>query len=94
MEAALEMIDGPTELAVDLVPTVDQAEPAATYADWRPEGTRVIACRIANDLYRDPRRYESREEALRALTAEFGPPVEVNAVPGRLFVRVRKKRVS
>lgn len=88
-EADLEVVDGPTQAAVDRVPQADQDVPVATYADWLPDTTRVITCRIANDLYPGTR-YESRREALKAVTELYGRPVEENYVPGRAFFRVRK----
>lgn len=84
---ALELVDGPAAITQDHVPSVDQAVPVATYADWRKEDTRVIACRIANDLYRDER-FESREEAKATIQLRHGRILEENYVPGRAFFRV------
>lgn len=88
-EAALEVFDGPTELAADHVPTVDQESPFASYRDWKTEDTRVVSCRIANDTY-PGRRYDTREEALRDTQRAHGRILEANYVPGRAFFRVRK----
>ncbi len=89
-ETTLEAIDGPTEVAKDLVPCVDQEVPTATYQDWLPEETIVLTCRIANDLYKG-KRFESRGAAWRAVTREHGPILEANYTPGRAFFRVRRK---
>ena len=86
--AALELLDGPADLAEDFVPTLDAAEPVATYQTWRREDTRVISCRIGNDLYLKDERFETREEALRTITKRHGKVVEANYVPGRAFFRV------
>lgn len=88
-EDELLVIDGPTHTASDFIPTADQDKPVASYPDWRPGDTRVITCRIANDVY-PGKRYESRDEALRAVTKAHGPVLEANYVPGRAFLRVRK----
>ncbi len=87
VEAALEVIDGPAELAEDLVPTVDQDSPVATYCDWRKEDTRIVTYRVANDVYPGIRA-DSREAAVRACVETFGPILEANYVPGRAFFRV------
>lgn len=89
VEAGLEMLDGPTELAVDHIPTVDQAEPVASYSDWNKADTRLIVCRISNDVY-PGERFESREEAVRVIGARHGRILEANYVPGRAFFRVKK----
>lgn len=88
-EAALEVFDGPTELAADHVPTVDQETPFASYRDWKSEDTRVVSCRIANDTY-PGRRYNSREEAISDIKRSYGRILEANYVPGRAFFRVYK----
>lgn len=88
--AALELIDGPVQHAPrDFVPTVDQEEPAASYADWTKDQTVIITCRIANDLYKG-RRFESRDEAVQTVQREYGRILEANYIPGRAFLRVMK----
>lgn len=89
VEGFMEVVDGPSELAVDRVPTADAVVPLATYPDWRPEETRIVRCRIANDVYPGDR-YESRPEARDAVTAKHGPILEANYVPGQAFFRVRR----
>lgn len=88
-----EILEGITEVAPDLVPTLDQEEPLATYPDWKREDTQVITCRIGNDAYPGVR-YESRDEALAATKLLYGRVLEVNAVPGRLFIRVPRTNVK
>ncbi len=89
-EVSLEVLDGPTDPALDLVPTADQDIPVATYSDWTPAGTRIVTCRIANDQY-PGERFESRGEAYRAVEGQHGRILEANYVPGRAFFRVRKR---
>ena len=89
-EAALEMLDGFAETVTDYVPTMDQAEPVATHKDWVASQTRVISCRIANDLYMKDERFESRPEAYAAITKRYGRILEANYVPGRAFFRVKR----
>jgi hypothetical protein len=89
-EDPLEILDGPTELAPPVrIPTVYSNEPTATYHDWRPADTRVITCRIGNDLY-PGERFESRDEALEAVKLRYGRVLEANYVPGRAFFRVQR----
>lgn len=88
VQAALEVLDGPSETTQDYVPSLDQEVPVATHRDWRPEETRVISCRISNDLYMKDERFESREEARRAIARRHGRILEANYVPGRAFFRV------
>lgn len=85
----MEVLDGPAELAPDLVPTVDQETPVATYQDWRREDTFVVQCAIANSTFPGTR-YETRDEALRAVAKKHGRILEANYTPGRAFFRVRK----
>lgn len=87
-QGALEMLDGLTETSADVVPTLDSKEPAASYKDWDPAATRIIACRIANDLYLRDERFESRDEARAAIQLRHGRILEANYVPGRAFFRV------
>lgn len=87
----LEAIDGPTILAVKELPTIDSEEPSNSYEDWKPEDTKIVVCRIANDKYPGVF-YETREEALNATTCMHGRILEANYVPGRAFFRVRKAR--
>lgn len=87
--AALELFDGPTELAVDHVPTADQTDPVATYTDWRTEDTRVVTCTIGEAPYRGER-FDTREAARHAIEARHGRILEANYVPGRAFFRVLK----
>jgi hypothetical protein len=88
-EAGMEMLDGPTETAHDFIPTLDQDAPVASYTDWRKEDTRIVTCRIANDVY-PGERFDTREEAHRAITRRHGKILEANYTPGRAFFRVRK----
>lgn len=85
------MLDGFTDAAQDHVPTMDQETPVASHPDWTRENTRVISCRIANDLYTKDERFETRAEAYAAITKRHGKIVEANYVPGRAFFRVRRK---
>jgi hypothetical protein len=89
-QAALEVLDGISDAAVDVVPTMDQEHPVATHCDWLRSETRVITCRIANDLYMKDERFETRPEAYAAITKRHGKIVEANYVPGRAFFRVRR----
>lgn len=82
-------VDGPPEVASHPLPTVDSAVPLATYPDWDPDDTRVVVCRIGNDIYPGPR-YESRDAARAAVEAQHGRILEANYVPGRAFFRVRR----
>jgi hypothetical protein len=88
---ALEMLDAPGEYAVDRVPTVDADVPLATYRDWDPKDTRIVTCRIGNDLYPRDERFESRDEAYKAVERRHGRILEANYAPGRAFFRVRRK---
>lgn len=85
----LEVVDGLTEVQPSRVPTLEQDAPVADYPDWRPEDTRIVQCRIANDVYPGDR-YETRDEAVKAVTAKYGRVLEANYTPGRAFLRVRK----
>ena len=87
----MEVIDGPAEFATDFVPTVDQAEPVATYRDWNMEDTRVVTYSIRNDVYKG-RPADSREQALADCRLVFGRVLEANYMPGRAFFRVFKVR--
>ena len=89
MREALEAVDGPTDTEPDFVPTADQSIPLATYPDWVPGETRIIQCRIGNDLYSGDR-YESRDEARAATELKYGKVLEANYTPGRAFFRVRR----
>lgn len=78
-----------TVMAQDVVPTVDEAEPVATYPDWRKEDTVVLTYRIGNDIY--PGKFaETREEAKADATLIHGRVLEENYVQGRAFFRVLK----
>ena len=79
--------DGPAETTVHRVPTADQSVPVADYPDWTVFNTRIVTCRIANDLYKDER-FETRDEALAAMKVRYGRVLEANYVPGRAFFRV------
>jgi hypothetical protein len=93
LEETMELIDGPTEMAPpEQIPHLSQDVPVATYRDWSPKDTRVITCRIANDIYPGTR-YESREEAKAAVELVHGKVLEANYVPGRAFFRVFKASV-
>ncbi len=86
----MELLDGPAEHAADdAIPTLDQAEPSASYKDWNPQDTRIITCRIANDVY-PGERFSSRDAALKAITERHGRVIEANYVPGRAFFRVKR----
>lgn len=89
LDAALEVLDGPSHTASDFIPTVHQTEPVATYRDWDPATTKVIRCCISNSLY-PGERYESRDEAYKAVQARHGRILEANYVPGQAFFRVKK----
>lgn len=89
----MEVLDGPAELAPDLVPGIDQEVPVATYCDWRREETFVVTCAISNSTFPGTR-YESRDEALRATMKKHGRILEANYTPGRAFFRVMKPRAS
>ena len=91
LEDDLEVVDGPTQVTPDHIPTADQQVPVATYVDWLPKDTQVVVCRIANDLY-PGKRYESRDAALVDVRRVYGRILEANYVPGRAFFRVRKVR--
>ena len=84
------MLDGFTETAQDHVPTMDQEAPVASHPDWVRSQTRVISCRIANDLYPKDERFETRADALAAITKRHGRILEANYVPGRAFFRVKR----
>ena len=88
-EAGMEVVDGPTEVAADRVPSINDEVPVATYADWRVEDTKVVSCRISNDVF-PGERFNSREEAVRVMTARYGRLYEVNYTPGRAYFRVKK----
>ena len=85
----MELVDGPSEVAVDRVPSVNDEVPVGTYIDWNLADTRVIVCRISNDVY-PGRRFDSRADAVEAITREHGRILEANYVPGRAFFRVKK----
>lgn len=89
-EDDLLVADGPTHTANDFVPMMDQETPVASYTDWDPANTRVLTCRIANDLY-PGERYESRDEAVAAVTRKYGRIYEANYTPGRAFFRIARK---
>lgn len=91
LEAALEVIDGPPQLAEDHVPTVDQAAPVSTYRDWDKADTRVVTYAVNNTVYRG-KYAESREHALADCQAIHGRVLEANYMPGRAFFRVFKVR--
>lgn len=77
------------DLALDLVPSIDQEVPLATYKDWRDEDTRVITYRIGNNLY--PGKFaETRDLARVDCQLNHGRILESNYVQGRAFFRVRK----
>ncbi len=88
-QAALEVLDGASELSHDHVPQMDQEVPVASHRDWLKSQTRVVTCRIANDLYKDER-FETRDEAIAAITKRHGRILEANYVPGRAFFRVKR----
>lgn len=85
----LEVVDGLTETAHNFIPTLEQTTPVASYPDWDPADTRIVVCRIANDVYNGDR-YESRDEAIAATTLKYGRILEANYTPGRAFFRVKK----
>jgi hypothetical protein len=87
-EAALEVLDGVAHAAQDFVPTMDQEIPVASHCDWDPAKTRIVTCRIANDVYTKDERFETRAEAYAAITLRHGKIREANYVPGRAFFRV------
>lgn len=86
----LQIDDEPvTELAPDLVPTLDQNVPVGTYKDWKAEDTKVVCYSIGNTLY--PGKYaESRDAARADCQLIHGRIFEANYVQGRAFFRVAK----
>lgn len=89
--AALELFDGPTELAVDCVPEADQPDPVATYKDWDAADTRVITCAIGEGSPYPGERFETRDEARHVIAVRHGRILEANYVPGRAFFRVLRQ---
>lgn len=82
-----------TDAAPDHVPTLDQDAPVATYQDWTDEDTRIVTCRIGNDIY-PGERYETRDEARAATELKYGRILVANYVQGRAFFRVFKTRTA
>jgi hypothetical protein len=83
--------DEPTEIAPNLVPSLDQAEPLATYQDWDPKDTKVVVYFIGGS----PRGSNglwalTRDNALRQAKLTYGRVFEANYVPGRAFFRVKR----
>jgi hypothetical protein len=87
----MELVDGPPAVATDLVPTVDQDVPLATYCDWRKEDTFIVRCAISNNVYPGPR-FESRDDARIATERKHGRILEANYLPGQAFFRVMRPR--
>lgn len=86
----LEVVDGLSEVQPARIPTSDQTVPLATYQDWDPAETRIVLCRIGNDIYPGDR-YESRDDAIAGTTQKHGRVLEANYTPGRAFFRVHRK---
>jgi hypothetical protein len=83
--------DEPTEVALDLVPTLDQGQPIATYPDWTHADTKVVVYYIGGS----PRGSNglwalTRDNAKRQAELTYGRVFEANYVPGRAFFRVKR----
>lgn len=89
LAAPEEIVDSPAEVHVDMVPQGDDEHPVASYQDWNLFDSFIVTCRINNNLYKG-RPFETRDQAIKAITAEYGRILEANYVPGRAFFRVRK----
>lgn len=74
----------------DVIPSIDSAEPEATYLDWNRNTTRVVSGPIGSSYAYPGTRYESREAAYAGVTQRFGRIFEANYIAGRYFFRVRK----
>lgn len=88
-----EPLEGITEVQQDLVPTLDQEHPVASYADWNIYNTHVITCTLGNSPHKGLR-FANREDALKGVTQQYGKIYEANYVPGRAFFRVARKAGS
>lgn len=85
--------DGPAEVKESKIPRADHREPVTSeYPDYKLEETRVISVRIANDLYPNDPKFNSREEALEWAAEKYGRVLVAQYVPGRAFFRVPLKR--
>lgn len=85
--AGVGMFDNDTH--VDLIPTVDDEEPRASYKEWKPEDTKIVVYRIGNDDY--PGIYAvSRRAAVSDAIRKHGKIIEANYVRGRAFFRVQR----
>ena len=76
-------------ITADLIPSVDDENPVASYHDWTPEQTKVVTYSVGGMGFRGIL-VATREEAMRHATAMFGKVVEANYVPGRAFLRVMR----
>ena len=80
-------------LAEDAVPTIDQAEPSATYRDWDPERTIVRTYFIGGfnlqvDPWRPVRWAPTVDQARAEVLERHGRIYEENHLPGRSYFRV------
>lgn len=78
-----------TVVQADVVPTVDSAEPVASYPDWKREDTQIITYAINNTVYKG-KFAETREAAKADCELVHGRVLEANYVQGRAFFRVHK----
>ncbi len=78
------------ETPPDVIPTIDQEEPVASYQDWRPEDTRVVVYTTDPDRYPKDRVAPDGVSAQVACENECGPILQVRTVPYRYFFRVRR----
>ncbi len=74
---------------VDVVPDINSNEPVSNYRDWDRNNTRVITYATKAGLKRIGVR--SVAAAKRPCQQNYGEILEENYVPGRAFLRVRKK---
>ncbi len=77
--------------AVDYVPTIDDHPdnpPQASYKHWRDEDTRVVTYAI-NSTYRGIT-VATTANARAHCRANYGEILDEQAVPDRLFLRVRR----
>lgn len=92
LDDELEPEDLEAEFQPDLVPTLDDLAPVATYPDWTRDKTRVISCRIASNLYLKDEWFPTRDIARNTIAARHGRILEAYYVPGRAFFRVFKEQ--
>lgn len=85
---------GIVEHQLDVVPTVDDEEPVASYRDWNPEDTKIIVYRYGTHgkLYKYGTEVKDKAAALSACKERHGRILVANYTPGRAFFRVFKER--